>query len=110
MFVEIESLGLGELCYATEEGQFRRFKSSSRIKRFTRDATAATGISLGQISTSSDSITTTIQKEGFQAMHLMGVEDGAPSLKGSADDIIENVDELIFEENIHYRMELMKQK
>ena len=110
MFVEIESLGLGELCYATEEGQFRRFKSSSRIKRFTRDATAATGISLGQISTSSDSITTTIQKEGFQAMHLMGVEDGAPSLKGSADDIIENVDELIFEENINYLMELMKQK
>ena len=109
MFVEIESLGQGELCCATEEGQFRKFKASSRIKRFTRDATAATGITLGHVSTAVDSATTAIQREGFQAMHLMGVEDGLPALKGSADDIYENVDELIFEENINYLVELMKQ-
>lgn len=110
MFVEVESLGLGELCYATEEGQFRRIKASSRIKRFTRDATEATGIALGKVSTRADSITTTIQKAGFQALHLMGIEDGLPALKGSADDILENVDDLTFEENINYLMELMKQQ
>ena len=109
MIVEVESLGLGELSVATEEGQFKKIQASSRIKRFTRGASEVTGIALGQIRLATDSITTTFQKAGLQAMHLMGVEDGMPALKGSADDIVENVDEMILEENIDYLMELLKQ-
>lgn len=109
MFVEVESLGVGELCYVAEEGQFRTSKASSRVKRFTRGATDATGIVLGQIKTRSDSVASTIQKAGFQAFHLTGVENGRPSLKGSADDVFENVDELIFEDNVNYLTELLKQ-
>ena len=41
-------------------------------------------------------------------MHLTGVEDGAIALKGSADDVCENVDELTLEENIAFLMELLK--
>lgn len=109
MVVEIESLGVGELCVASEEGTFRKLQASSRIKRFTRGATEATGLVLGQVKTQVDSITTVLQSGGLQAMHIMGVEDGRPSLKGSADDIIENVDEMLLEENIDFIAELLKQ-
>ena len=110
MVVEIESLGVGELCVASEEGKFSKVQTSSRVKRFTRGATEATGIVLGHVALVTDSITSVVQKSGLQAMHLLGVEDGLPALKGSADDILENVDEMILEENIEYLMELLKQE
>ena len=110
MVVEVESLGLGELCVATEEGSFRRLQASSRIKRFTRGATEATGLVPGSVKTVTNSITTVLQSGGLQAMHLMGVEDGRPALKGSPDDIMENVDEMLLEENIDFIVELMKQE
>ena len=109
MVVELESLGVGELCVASEEGSFRKLQASSRIKRFTRGATEVTGLVLGQVKTRVDSITTVLQSGGVQAMHIMGVENGRPALKGSADDIIENVDEMLLEENIDYIAELLKQ-
>ena len=110
MVIEIESLGAGVLSVASEEGRFRTTKASSRVKRFTKSATEATGITLDEHKIlNSDSITTTVQKAGFQAMHLFGAEDGRPALKASADDVAENVDELILEENVSFLMELLKQ-
>lgn len=106
--IEVESLGLGPLAVVAEEGQFRRMQSSSRVKRFTRPATEATGIALDTAKTGYDSVSSTIQKEGFQVIHLTGVEDGKPSLKGSADDVLENVDEMTLMENIDFIMELLK--
>ena len=79
------------------------------MKRFTRGATEATGIALDQVKLNgTDSIASTMQRAGFQSMHLFGAEDGKPALKGSADDVIENVDELILEENVEFIMELLK--
>jgi len=49
-----------------------------------------------------------MQAAGFQAMHLLGVEDGRPALKGSADDIMENVDDLLLDDNVNFLMELLK--
>ena len=109
MIIELESLGAGALSVASEEGRFRPIKTSSRTKRFTRGATEATGIALDQVRLNgADSIASTMQRAGFQAMHLFGAEDGLPALKGSADDVVENVDELILEENVDYVMELLK--
>lgn len=110
MVIEIESLGAGVLSVASEEGAFRIMKASSRVKRYTRPAAEATGIALDEVRIKgSDSITTTIQKAGFQAMHLFGAENGEPALKGSADDVLENVDELVLEDNVSFLMELLKQ-
>lgn len=109
MIIELESLGAGVLSVASEEGRFRNTKTSSRMKRFTRGATEATGIALDQVKLNgTDSIASTMQRAGFQSMHLFGAEDGKPALKGSADDVIENVDELILEENVEFIMELLK--
>ena len=109
MIIEVESLGAGALSVVSEEGQFRRTKASSRVKRYTRPATEATGIALDEVKVhGSDSVASVVQKEGFQAMHLTGVEDGTIALKGSADDVCENVDELTLEENVTFLMELLK--
>ena len=109
MMIEIESLGAGSLSVAKEEGRVRKVTVSSRVKRFTRAATAATGLALDSVSLAGkDSIASTLQKAGFQAMHLFGAEDGRPALKGSADDVVENVDELALEEHVSYVYELLK--
>jgi hypothetical protein len=98
------------LAVASEEGRFRKVKASSRVKRFTRAASEATGIVPERVVLKgTDSITTTLQKAGFQAMHLLGVEEGRPALKGSPDDVMENVDELTLEENVGFIMELLRQ-
>ena len=109
MIIEIESLGAGSLSVASEEGRIRKAVVSSRVKRYTRNATAATGIAVSSTSLAgTDSIASTLQKAGYQAMHLFGAEDGRPALKGSADDVVENVDELALEEHVGFVYELLK--
>ena len=109
MVIEIESLGAGALSVATEEGRVKKVSASSRIKRYTRSAIAATGIALDEVSLAgTESIASTIQKAGFQVMHLFGAEDGRPALKGSADDVLENIDELTLEDNVTFIYELLK--
>ena len=41
-------------------------------------------------------------------MHLFGEENGKPALKGSADDVLENIDELALDENVNFLLELVK--
>jgi len=109
MVIEIESLGLGNLSVASEEGRFKKVNASSRIKRYMRGAQAATGITPSSISLAgSDSIASTVQKAGFQTMHLFGEEAGKPALKGSADDVLENIDEDVLDDNVNFLMELLK--
>ena len=109
MVIEIESLGLGNLSVASEEGRFKKVNASSRIKRYMRGAQAATGITPSSVSLAgSDSIASTVQKAGFQTMHLFGEEAGKPALKGSADDVLENIDEDILDDNVNFLMELLK--
>ncbi|MBQ9003806.1 MAG: hypothetical protein IJ087_18325 [Eggerthellaceae bacterium] len=109
MVIEIESLGAGSLSVATEEGRIRKVTASSRVKRYTRSAVSATGIALDEVSLSgTDSIASVVQKAGFQSMHLFGAENGRPALKGSADDVLENVDELLFDDHVNFVYELLK--
>lgn len=109
MVIEVESLGAGQLSVAKEEGRVRKVNASSRVKRFARKAVASTGIVLDEVSLAgTDSIASIVQEGGFQAMHLFGAEDGRPALKGSADDVLENIDELAFDDNVNFIFELLK--
>ena len=109
MIIEIESLGAGDLSVASAEGRIRKVSASSRIKRYTRSAIAATGVALDEVSlVGTDSIASMAQKSGLQAMHLFGAENGKPALKNSADDVLENIDELLFDDNVNFVFELLK--
>ncbi len=109
MAIDVESLGAGELSVATREGATKKISASSRIKRYTRDAVTRTGLALGEVDLSgTESIASIIQKAGFQSMHLFGAENGRPALKGSPDDVMANVDELLLEDNVNFVYELLK--
>ena len=109
MIIEIESLGAGDLSVASAEGRIRKVSASSRIKRYTRSAIASTGVALDEVSlVGTDSIASMAQKSGLQAMHLFGAENGKPALKNSADDVLENIDELLFDDNVNFVFELLK--
>ncbi len=109
MIIEVESLGAGDLSVASHEGATKKVGASTRIKRYTREAVAATGIPLNEVDLSgTDSIASIIQEAGFQSMHLFGAENGGIALKGSADDVFENVNEFTLEENVRFIYELLK--
>ena len=109
MIIEVDSVGQGELSVASEEGRFLKVTASSRIKRYTRAAQEATGIRLESLSLAGrESIASIAQKAGFQSMHLFGAENGRPALSGSADDVLENLDEEVLDEHINFLMELLK--
>lgn len=107
--IELEALGAGDLCMIDQEGGYRTAKVSSRMKRYTRKATQATGMSLGTMSmlwkSSASSYAIT---HGVQAMHLVGMEDGKPASFGSRDDSTGNVDEELLEKRVGYIMQLLK--
>ena len=67
------------------------------------------GVALDEVSlVGTDSIASMAQKSGLQAMHLFGAENGKPALKNSADDVLENIDELLFDDNVNFVFELLK--
>ena len=111
IMIEVESLGVGELSVASDEGDFIPTKASSRVKHFIKDAVANTGISPTHISlVGSNSISNVIQEQGMQSMHFFGAENNKPSLKGSKDDVLENIDEMLLEEQVNFIYELLKDK
>jgi len=109
MIVEVESLGGGRLSVVQEEGLFKKVKASSRVKRYTKKANQATGITLADaIIPNADSIASVAQKEGVQAMHVAGMDGNRPHSQASADDVFENLNFDLLEENVDYLMELVR--
>ena len=109
MVIDVAAIGAGELSIIQEEGLFKRVKTSSRIKRYVQKANAATGMSLGVASLrNAESSSSVALKGGMQAVRLVGIEDGAPALRGASEDVIENIDEDLLERNIDYLMELIR--
>lgn len=109
IIIELEALGAGEFCMIDQEGGYRVAKTSSRMKRYTRKASQATGVSVDaasmkwKSSTSSYAIT-----HGLQAMHLVGMENGKPASYGSNDDTLDNVDAELLARRADYVMHLLK--
>ena len=101
--VNLESLGAGELGVTEEEGTLMPRKPSSRVKRFVRAASQATGIS-PQVTTMNwrDSAAAVAMRYGLQAMTIAGMEGGKPAFYGQGDDVLEAIDEGLLEENIAF--------
>lgn len=107
--IEIDALGAGDLSMIEREGVFKAAKTSSRMKRYVRKASQATGISVGGGTLLwQDSAASYASKHGLQAMHLVGMEGGKPANYGQADDVMENIDEATLRANVGFLMELLK--
>lgn len=109
IIIELEALGGGDLCMIDNEGGYRVAKTSSRMKRYTRKASQASGVSIGSASLLWKSgVSSYAINHGLQAMHLAGMEGGKPAFFGDKDDTVDNVDEGLLRERVDFVMELLK--
>lgn len=107
--VDIDAIGAGDLTMIEREGFLKPSKASSRMKRYIRKASQATGIKVASGALlSEESAASYAAKHGCQVAHLVGMEGGKPALYGQQDDIVENIDEKKLASNVDFLMELLK--
>ena len=107
--VDIDAIGAGDLTMIEREGFLKPSKASSRMKRYIRKASQATGIKVASGALLGDeSAASYAAKHGCQVTHLVGMEGGKPALYGQQDDIVENIDEKKLASNVDFLMELLK--
>lgn len=109
IIIDIDALGAGDLSMIDREGMYRKSKASSRMKRYTKKASQATGLSIDTASILWDDSAASIAiKQGFQAMHLAGMDGAKPAFFAQGDDVLENIDEETLNNNAEFVMELLK--
>lgn len=109
IIIDIDALGAGALSMIEREGTYRKVKASSRMRRYTKKASQATGLSIESAALSWDDSAASIAiKQGFQAMHLAGMDGAKPAFFAQADDVLENIDGQTLEDNAEFVMELLK--
>ncbi|MEG0620206.1 MAG: M28 family peptidase [Raoultibacter sp.] len=109
VFINLEALGAGTLSYIEKEGSLKKFKASSRMKRYIKKASQASGVSVetAQIGWK-ESAASVALKHGAQAMSLVGMEGKKPAFYGQGDDVLENLDEETLQHNADFVMEMLK--
>ncbi|MGI6045800.1 MAG: hypothetical protein ACOYCA_03045 [Eggerthellaceae bacterium] len=109
ILVDLDALGAGELTLINEEGGYKVSKPSSRVKRGLKKASQASEVPYQTESVKwLESAASYASKRGYQAIHLVGVEDGKPALLNEVDDVMENLDENRLYENADFLMEFLK--
>ncbi|WP_165062746.1 hypothetical protein [Adlercreutzia sp. ZJ154] len=109
MIVDLDGLGAGNLSLIEREGMFRPVKMSSRMKRYVRKASAALGLSVGKGNMLwRNSAACVAAQNGYQALHLAGLDGNKPAYFGQADDVIDNISEDIMLENADFVMEFIR--
>ena len=107
--VDIDAIGAGDLTMIEREGFLKPSKASSRMKRYIRKASQATGTKVASGALlGEESAASYAAKHGCQVTHLVGMEGGKPALYGQQDDIVENIDEKKLASNVDFLMELLK--
>ena len=107
--IELDGLGAGNLSMVASEGIMKTTKYSSRMKRFIRKATQATGLKCETVNYSwSESAAAYANKNRISAMHLVGDEGGKPAFYAQANDTTENVSEKTLDQNSEFVMELLR--
>ena len=107
--VQLDALGAGELTLIDGEGCLKPAKPSSRMKRYLRKASQASGVKLASAPLLwEESAASYATKHGLQAVHLVGMEGGKPVGYGEPGDVAENVDDKTLSKNVKFVMELLK--
>ena len=109
VIIDLDALGAGELCMVEREGMYRPAKTSSRMKRYVKKASQATGMNVGSAHiTWMNSASSFAIRHGYQAMHLVGMDGLKPAYFAQGNDVLENIDEQTLSDNADFVMELLK--
>ncbi len=109
MIIDLEALGAGDLSLIETEGVLKKSHASSRMKRFIKKASSASGTHVGSASIEwGESSASVASKQGFQSMHLVGMDGLKPAYFGQEDDVVASVDAKKLAQNTDFVMELLK--
>ena len=109
IIVELDGLGAGDLSLVEREGTYRTVAASSRMKRYVRKASQAMGMQVPSATLRlNESAASFATKQGYQAMHLAGMDGAKPAYFAQGDDVLENIDEEKLLQNSDFVMELLK--
>ena len=109
MIVDLEALGAGDLSLIETEGVLKKSHASSRMKRFIKKASSASGAHVGSARIEwGESSASIAAKQGFQSMHLVGMDGLKPAYFGQEDDVVANVDAKKLTQSTDFVMELLK--
>lgn len=109
IIIELEALGAGTFSIIDSEGGYRVAKTSSRMRRYTRKASQATGLSIGSASMLwKSSASSYAINHGLQAMHLAGMDGSKPASFGAREDTETGVDGKLLHQRVDFIMELLK--
>lgn len=107
--IDIGALGAGTLSLATSEGATSTVSASSRMRRYVQKAADSLGLQIGEARLSwCDTAASIAQKQGHQAMHLVGMNGALPAYYGSKQDVFENLDSDVIQTNAEFVMELLR--
>ncbi len=109
MIIDLEALGAGDLSLIETEGVLKKSHASSRMKRFIKKASSASGTHVGSASIEwGESSASVASKQGFQSMHLVGMDGLKPAYFGQEDDVVASVDAKKLAQSTDFVMELLK--
>lgn len=109
IFIDLDALGAGSLSMIESEGAYQKTKTSSRMRRYVKKASHASGVSVDNADIKwKESAASYAIRHGYQAMHLVGMDGMKPALFAQRDDILENIDEEMLRGNADFVMELLK--
>lgn len=107
--VSIESMGAGTLGFGNQEGVFKHYAPSTRVKRFLHTASQDTGINLAKSDQSWRSTAASVaMAHGLQAVSLMGLDGDKPAFYAQRDDVLENIDEELVRQNAGFLWQFLK--
>lgn len=109
ILIDLDALGAGDLTMIESEGIYEQTKVSSRLTRYAKKASQASGVPLrtGSIAWET-SAATYAMRHGIQAMHLVGMDGKKPAYFGQIDDTVENINVAKLEQNTNFVMEILK--
>lgn len=107
--INLEALGAGALSCIEQEGAYKPYKISSRLKRVLRQASERSGVGYHTDRIVSRETPASIaMAHGIQAMTIAGMADGNTALYSADNDIIENVDPQALEDASNFVMAILK--
>lgn len=109
IIVNLEALGAGSLSCIEQEGAFKPYKVSSRLKRVLRQASERSGVGYHTDRIVSRETPASIaMSQGIQAITIAGMADGNTALYSADNDIIENIDPQALEDASNFVMAILK--
>lgn len=107
--INLEALGAGSLSCIEQEGPYKPYKVSSRLKRVLRQASERSGVSYHTDRIVSRETPASIaMAQGIQAITIAGMAEGNTALYSADNDIIENIDPQALEDASNFVMAILK--